>query len=107
MKWEVPWHPVAHDASLVVGLEQELRRELGVGHPLHCLPARALGRRPDCDDVLFALEDGTGRVAAVHLTFTHSPPERPPWPLTTIYASFEAWVSECMHRDHEEFQAAQ
>jgi hypothetical protein len=64
-----------------------------------------LARRQDCDDVLFAIEDGTGRVAVVHLTWTHSPPEQPPWPGTAVYPTFEAWVAESMRADHEGFQA--
>ena len=58
----------------MAGIAQELLREVGVGHPLHGLPVRTLARRQDCDDVLFAIEDGTERVAVVHLTWTYSPP---------------------------------
>ena len=47
-----------------------LRRELSAGHPLYDMPTRAVGRRQDCDDVLFSIEDGSGRVAVVHLTWT-------------------------------------
>jgi hypothetical protein len=82
---------------------RELNRELSAGHPLFGLPVKTLARRQDCDDVLFAVEDGTGRVAVVHLTWTHSPPERPPWPGTTLFPSFEIWVAEGMRTDAVEF----
>lgn len=40
-------------------MERELNRELSPGHPLFGLPVETLARRHDCDDVLFALTDGT------------------------------------------------
>jgi hypothetical protein len=105
VEWLVPWYSIAADPAQVAGMERELRGELSTGHPLYGLPVRTLARRQDCDDVLFAIEDGSGRVAVVHLTWTHSPPERPPWPGTVVYPSFEAWVAVAMRPDHEEFQA--
>jgi hypothetical protein len=83
VEWLVPWYSVADDAAQVAGMKRELRRELSPGHPLFQLPVRALARRQDCDNVLFTVEVGIGWVAVVHLTWTHSPPERPPWPRTT------------------------
>jgi hypothetical protein len=105
MEWLVPWHPVADDPAQVAGMERELRRELSAGHPLFKLPVRTLARRQDCDDVLFAVEDGTGRVAVVHLTWSHTPPERPPCPVTTLFPSLAAWAAEGMRADAEEFGA--
>ncbi len=95
MEWLEPWSPVAHGEEL----DDELRREVGPGHPLHGVATRTLARRGDCDDVLFALEDGTGRVAVVHLTWTSRPPERPPWPSTRLFASLEAWARTGMVTD--------
>jgi hypothetical protein len=103
VEWLVPWHPVSDDPTQVAGMERELRLELSAGHPLFGLPVRTLARRKDCDDVLFAIEDGTGRVAVVHLTWTQSPPERPPWPGTTVFPSLAAWSAEGMRADAEEF----
>ena len=103
MEWLEPWYPVAHNPAQVAGMALELARELSVGHPLFDLPVRTLARRQDCDDVLFAIEDGTERIAVVHLTWTHSPPEHPPWPGTAIYTSFESWVADGMNTDHKEF----
>jgi hypothetical protein len=84
-------------------MERELRRELAAGHPLFGLPARALARRRDCDGVLFAVEDGSGRVAVVHLTWTPSPDERPRWPSTAVSPSLAVWAAEGMRVDAEEF----
>lgn len=102
MEWLVPWHPVGDDPTQVIGMERELKRELSAGHPLFGLPVKTLARRQDCDDVLFALQDGTGRVAVVHLTWTHSPPEHPPWPGVTLFPSLERWAADCMRSDAAE-----
>ena len=107
MDWLVPWYSVTDNARQVAAMEHELCRELAVGHPLYGLPVRTVGRRQDCDDVLFAIDDGTGRFAVVHLTWLHNPPDRPPWPCTAVYLSFDEWVAECMHRDHKDFHEEQ
>lgn len=72
-------------------MEEELQREISAGHPLFGLRVRTLARRRANDDVLFAVEDGTGRVAVVHLTWTHNPPDPPPFPRTVMFPSLEAW----------------
>jgi hypothetical protein len=101
VEWLKPWYSVADEPAQVAGMAQELLREVGVGHPLHDLPVRTLARRQDCDDVLFAIEDGTQRVAVVHLTWTYSPPEKPPWPGTAIYSSLGDWIERGMGVDSE------
>lgn len=75
-------------------LDEELEAELAEGHQLHGRPARAIGRRRGYDDFLFELRD-TGEVAAVHLTWSR--PDRPPWPWSTVYPTFEAFAED--HRD--------
>ncbi len=99
MEWLEPWRPVAGEEA--TGLERVLRREVGRDHALHGLPVRALARRDDCDDVLFAIEDGTGRVVDVHLTWTHDPPERAPWPITIVFSSVEVWRRDRMQPGHD------
>jgi hypothetical protein len=101
MEYLVPWHSV-EDPARVAGMERELARELSAGHPLYGLPVRTLARRQDCDDVLFAIEDGSERVALVHLTWAHGP-ELPPWPATSVFPSLSAWVADGMRTDAEEF----
>lgn len=88
--WE-PWVPIDR-AEAAAALADRLAVEVGPGHPLHAVPVQAVGRRADRDDVLYRLLDGTGRVAVVHLTWTGSPPERPPYPWATLYPSIEAWA---------------
>ncbi|MFZ1008073.1 MAG: hypothetical protein WAN65_14630 [Candidatus Sulfotelmatobacter sp.] len=103
MEWLEPWHPVADDPAQVGGMERELARELAAAHPLFGLPMRTLGRRQDCDDVLFAVEDGSGRVAVVHLTWARHP-EPAPWPSAVVYPSLVAWAAQGMRADAEEFE---
>jgi hypothetical protein len=99
--WLEPWRRIRAVGIAAAALyESELKRELSPGHPLFGVPAAALGKRNDSDDVLFELRDGTGRVAVVHLTFCNHP-EPPPWPQTTMFASLEAWVEERMKAGHE------
>jgi hypothetical protein len=105
VEWLVPWHSVADDPSQVEGMEQELSRELSAGRSLFGLQMRTLARRQDCDQVLFAVEDGTGRVAVVHLTWTGSAPEQRPLPDATVYPSIEARAVEGMGAHHSDFSA--
>jgi hypothetical protein len=105
MEWIFPWVPVeALGPHFAATFEQVLKREVAPGHPLYGIPAQAIGKRDISDDVLFRLLDGSGRVAEVHLTWTSSPPERPPWPSTGIFASLEEWAEESMRPDHEQFR---
>lgn len=99
VEWPAHWHSVADDRGQVAGMERELSRELSAGHPLYGVPVCTLARRQDCDDVLFALNDGTGRVAAVHLTWTQTVPEPPPWPRTVLYSDLHAWLADEMRPD--------
>jgi hypothetical protein len=62
-----------------------------------------LARRQDCDDVLFALEDGTGRVAVVHLSYQI---ERDPrWPSVEWFDGIEDFCRRRMQTDHAAFVA--
>ena len=97
-EWLDPWEQV--EEGTAAGLDRRLRLELAPGHPMFGVPAVAVARRCDCDDVLFATTDGSRRVAVVHLTWTSHTPERPPWPMTVVYAAFAVWMSEGMTVDH-------
>ncbi len=88
---------------MAAGLEHELRREVGVGHPLHGVPFAAIGITGS-DDVLVHLLDGSDRVAVVHLTWAQSIPEPLPWPMTDIYRSLAKWAEEGMRSDHEDYR---
>ena len=75
-----PWYPVDPDEK--ADLEREFCKEL---HPAHVLFGKAvelIGRRCDCDDVLFTIKD-TPDVAVVHLTWKRSR-ESSVWPSTEI-----------------------
>jgi hypothetical protein len=73
---------------------------------VHGVPVAAIGKRGDTDDVLFRLLDESGRVAVVHLTWTQSPPERPPWPAIELFASVEEFAEKRMRSDHDDFAAS-
>jgi hypothetical protein len=74
----------------------------GVGHPLHGLAARGLARRCDRDDVLFAIDDESGRVAVVHLVWQGR--QRPPYPSATFFENIAVWWADGMRRDHDEYE---
>lgn len=96
MTWLEPWHALSDDARRA--LEQELHRELRAGHPLYQVVVRAIARRSDTDDVLFALSNHPYQVAVVHLVW-HGP-QPAPWPDTRFYADFDTWVEDGMKLDH-------
>ena len=97
MRFLAPWYESKDDA-----LAAELRREVTTGHALHGMPVKVLGRRSNKDEVLFALQDGTGRLAAVHLTYQAETDIR--WPSFSMFASEANWI-EKMEADHVEFEA--
>lgn len=77
------WEPIQAGAPF----EAELSREIGTAHLLHGIAARAIARRADQDDVLFALSGSKHRFAVVHLTWKgHAQPD-PAWPHTQFYGS--------------------
>lgn len=73
-------------------LHEELHRELGESHPLHQVPARAIARRKDNDDVLFFLSEGTSPLVVVHLTWSGKKETDPRFPAFTLYSSIEDWL---------------
>lgn len=80
-----PWERLHSEVRAT--LEQELLRELVVGHELFARPVRAVARRKDRDDVLFVIAQPE-QLAVVHLTFTGNP-EQPPSPRTVTFDA--AW----------------
>lgn len=101
MEWIEPWQSLEDEQVQASHLERELYREVSRKHSLFGLRVKCVGRRQDCDYVLFALEDGTQRYAVVHLTWTSNPPDQEPWPHTEIYATIEEWIAKRMLPDHE------
>ena len=72
------------EARMRKAITNELRREVGAGHPLAGGQATVVARCTACDDVVMALTDG--RLAVVHLTWSGRR-ERSPWPSTTVFGS--------------------
>ena len=89
MDWPRPFSSIEDDAK--AAFEDEVRDELKVGHRLFGLPIVAIGRLVGGDDVLFQINDGSGRVAQVHVSWAGEE-ERPPWPSTSIFSSLAEWA---------------
>ncbi|MEX1132441.1 MAG: hypothetical protein WEC15_04380 [Flavobacteriales bacterium] len=101
VEWLIPWHPV-DDPVVRRSLLAELKRELPDGHVLTGAHLTVIGRRQDCDDVLFGLEDG--RVAIVHLTYSGKRERTPDYPRTRIFASLDRFVEEEMKPAHSDWE---
>jgi hypothetical protein len=100
--WLTPWHPIDGGAP-DDGTVRELRREISARHVLHGVPVRPVARRQDCDDVLFELLDGTGRLAVVHLTYSTRPEPDPRWPETTLFDGWPHFDRDAMQPDHTQW----
>jgi hypothetical protein len=103
IEWLVPWHPL-EGGTPDDGMVRELRREICNRHVLHGVPVRPVGRRQDCDDVLFELLDGSGRFAVVHLTYAMHRESDPRWPDTTLFESWQQFERR-MRDDHADWAA--
>jgi hypothetical protein len=102
-RFRIPWHPTDQP------LDEELFRELGKHHRLYGMQARAIARRQDNDDVLFALSggDAPAPLAVVHLTWSGHPDQHPEYPSTALYLTFEGWVARCMTPDAEDWRLSE
>lgn len=89
MRMPSRWVPI-RDPSEVAAFLGALHRELSPGHCLADLPLRAIGRRWDDTLVLFAMDDGSGRVAQVVLPWKSQPMDSP-FPLTILFKDFQEW----------------
>lgn len=83
-------------------LKAELLRELIPGHILYGLRVTPVARRQDRDDVLVKIENGSNKVAVVHLTYKSE--TDPQYPLTSIFDSMDDWQS-AMKADNLEFNS--
>lgn len=100
VEWLEPWSAVADD-GMRANLESELAKEVGRGHLLFQRPSRALARRYDQDDVLYAV-GSPSQLAVVHLSDA-AKPDQPPWPLTTLFDNMTAFIDGRMKPDHDEY----
>ena len=88
--WEAPWVAVADGGALVA----ELKRELTSGHVLRGQAVRAVARRVDDDDVLFAVGDPPSMLAVVHLTWSGRREPKPEFPWTVTHPSLDAFLRQ-------------
>lgn len=101
MSRRVPWRRLSEQTLEADGLVWQLQRELGPGHVLDGVTVRAIGRRQDNDDVLYALDDGSQRVALVTLTWAHCPADSAALPPTQLFVDVRAWAAEGVAFDEE------
>ena len=102
LEWLPPWEPVSTGD---VEYARELERELSDQHPLFGIPAVAIAKRNDCDDVLFLTADPTKPLAAVHLTWRARSESSSTWPFTKTYESWFDWIERRMKPDHKEYSS--
>lgn len=98
--WAAPWHVVLNESEKLV---QEFKRECPFGHCLKNVDVSVLAMRQDCDDVLFRLDDSSGRYAVVHLTGQLE--SDPKWPWTVLFKDFSDFVANCLIPDIADFNS--
>lgn len=92
------WRKISEESR--AGFQVELMKEIGPGHPLWELPLTALGMRIDNrKEILCMINDGSQRVAVVHLTWSGKA-ESARLPKTQFYRSFERFIMEVMQDDY-------
>jgi hypothetical protein len=100
INWLEPWKPI-EDPDMAKVFEEELGREVAPDHPLAGLPLVAIGKHGNTDDYLFRVDDGSGRIALTHLTWSGTR-ESSPWPESMLFASEAEWIEHGMKPDHKE-----
>lgn len=96
--WVKPWRRVAPEER--APLARELRSELCREHVLSGRRARAVGRRDDCDDVLFLVDDPPELVVA---RLTYNQESKPEWPRADMFPSVGAFRDQRMNADRAEY----
>jgi len=99
IQWQKRWQAVSPREA--TEFEAEIHQETGEGHVLFGRTVVAVGRRQDCDDVLFYLGISAPRFAVVHLTCQRE--ARPDWPSTSLFESFAPWTKQRMALDAKNF----
>ena len=97
IEFKEPWEDIEPDNEFHLELEKEIIK----GHIFFGIKTRAIARRTDCDDFLFELLDGSGRLAVVHLTWQKE--TDPQWPWAEIYRDLGEWKEKRMEPDIAEW----
>ena len=97
--WLPPWSPL-DDPQDVVGLAEELRREISAGHLLFDCQFVAIGYSERYDDFLFVTDCVDRPIAVAHLTWKKE--TVPTWPFAIVYPNLDGWVS-AMAADNVEY----
>ncbi|GAB2855774.1 hypothetical protein [Hymenobacter ruber] len=89
-----PWVAVGSEQA---SFEAELRRELSRDNVLSKFKVQAIGRRVDCDDVLFEVRDEKSdfELALVHLTWSGKA-ETNLCPMIELFANDGAFISRML-----------
>lgn len=99
-QWLPPWAGVGDVAD---SLDAELAKELSSRHSLRGATVRAIGKRTDCDDVLFAIKGGN-RLAVVHLTWSGQAESDDNYPATVMYHGWQDWVDKCLLPEYRHYR---
>ena len=99
--WRRPWCSVSPKEAK--DFEKELKREVCKEHALFNRKVKAIGRRIDCDDVLFHLEDAGTQLVVAHLTWKEESHYN--WPSTEFFTSVEDWRKTRMVPDVEDYES--
>jgi len=102
--WLEPWDAICTEP---ISCEKELYNEVGKNHILLGKKVKAIGRRYDCDDVLFKLEGEEFKLVVVHLTYSNKIESNPNYPRTKVFKDIDDWTQRCMIPDHSEYMVGE
>lgn len=85
------WFVYEENADFKACFSNQLKKEISFGHALFGLDAEIIARG-NGDDCLFVINQSQ-QVALVHLTWS-SFPEKPPFPHTIIFETFDDWFEK-------------
>ena len=100
INWLEPWDSLCVEPSY---FEKELYKEVGRQHILHGKKVKAIGKRYDCEEVLFQVHNSEFCYVVVHLTYCSKEDEHSNYPRTKIYKNLDDWIDKCMVPDHSEY----
>ena len=102
LQWIAPWKPI--DPAVAGKFEDEYANEIAKGHPLYGVPARAIGRRIDRDEVLFQLLRHLCDYVVVRLTWSGKEEPPPHSPSFELFLDDEI-MDKCIRPAQKEYQA--